>query len=111
MKRPLLLAAVLALTAVGLSAPPAAASGDSARKDVTAHLFQWPWRDVAHQCRTTLGPAGYAAVQVTPPQEHVELPVQGYPWWQAYQPVSYKLDSRYGNPAVRQHGHACHRAG
>ncbi|MEV0135130.1 carbohydrate-binding module family 20 domain-containing protein [Dactylosporangium sp. NPDC050688] len=112
MKRPLLLAAVLALTAVGLSALPAEASGDSARKDVTAHLFQWPWRDVAHECRTVLGPAGYAAVQVTPPQEHVELPAQGYPWWQAYQPVSYKLDSRYGN--TREFAgmvETCHRAG
>ncbi|MDG6109792.1 alpha amylase C-terminal domain-containing protein [Dactylosporangium aurantiacum] len=110
MKRPLLLTAVLALTAVGLSAPPAAASG--ATRDVTAHLFQWQWRDVAHECRTTLGPAGYAAVQVTPPQEHVELPDQGYPWWQAYQPVSYKLDSRYGN--TREFAgmvEACHRAG
>ncbi|MET7418670.1 carbohydrate-binding module family 20 domain-containing protein [Dactylosporangium sp. NPDC005555] len=110
MKRPLMLAAVLALTAVGLSAPHAAASSN--RGDVTAHLFQWPWRDVAHECRGTLGPAGYAAVQVTPPQEHVELPAQGYPWWQAYQPVSYKLDSRYGSP--REFAgmvETCHRAG
>jgi alpha-amylase len=105
-----MLAAVLALTAVGLNAPPAAASSN--RSDVTAHLFQWPWRDVAHECRTTLGPAGYGAVQVTPPQEHVVLPEREFPWWQAYQPVSYQLDSRYGTP--REFAgmvETCHRAG
>lgn len=80
--------------------------------DVTAHLFQWPWTSVATECRDVLGPAGYGAVQVSPPQEHVELPMQGYPWWQAYQPVSYRLDSRYGTRAqfaamVR----TCHQAG
>ena len=35
--------------------------------------------------------------QVSPPMEHVVLPGDNYPWWQRYQPVSYKLYSRSGN--------------
>lgn len=30
--------------------------------------------------------------------EHVILPNDNYPWWQRYQPVSYKLYSRSGTP-------------
>lgn len=37
--------------------------------------------------------AGYKAVQVSPPQEHI----QGSAWWTRYQPVSYDLISRSGN--------------
>jgi len=103
-------AAIPATANAGTSYPSAPAA--PASKDVTAHLFQWPWPSVARECTTVLGPAGYGAVQVSPPQEHVELPAQGYPWWQAYQPVSYKLESRYGTPgqfaAMVQ---ACHKAG
>ena len=46
-----------------------------------------------------LGPAGFAAVQVSPPQEHsVEAPQ--YPWSQRYQPVSYTVaSSRSGTGA------------
>ncbi len=83
-----------------------------AAHDVTAHLFMWPWADVARECRRVLGPAGYGAVQVSPPQEHVVLPAAGYPWWQAYQPVSYTLSSRLGTP--RQFAdmvESCHEAG
>ncbi len=53
------------------------------------------WQDVAAECENFLGPHGYAAVQVSPPQEHV----QGPEWWTRYQPVSYKLESRGGNRA------------
>ena len=112
MKRPLILAAAVCLAAVGIGVPSVATAGDEPRSDVTAHLFQWPWRDVAKECATVLGPAGYGAVQVTPPQEHVELPGLGYPWWQAYQPVSYRLDSRYGT--TREFATmvaSCHEAG
>ncbi|MFC7762730.1 carbohydrate-binding module family 20 domain-containing protein [Catellatospora bangladeshensis] len=59
------------------------------------HLFQWRWSSVAQECETTLGPNGWGGVQVSPPQEHVVLPsAEGatYPWWQDYQPVSYRLD-------------------
>ncbi len=56
------------------------------------HLFEWNWPSVALECEQFLGPAGYAAVQVSPPQEHAEGPQ----WWTRYQPVSYQLVSRGG---------------
>lgn len=68
----------------------AAPTGD---KDVIVHLFQWRWKSVADECESTLGPNGFGAVQVSPPQEHVVLAGEGYPWWQDYQPVSYTLDN------------------
>jgi alpha-amylase len=106
------LAAQAGTTPTAPTAVPAAGAASPSTKDVTAHLFQWPWPSVARECTDVLGPAGYGAVQVSPPQEHVELPDQGYPWWQAYQPVSYRLDSRYGD--VWQFAAmvaTCHRAG
>ena len=60
-------------------------------------MFQWPWDSLATECTNSLGPAGFGAVQVSPPQEHVVLKDKGYPWYQDYQPVSYGLDSRRGN--------------
>jgi alpha-amylase len=59
------------------------------------HLFEWNWQDVAKECETFLGPNGYAAVQVSPPNEHI----QGSQWWTRYQPVSYRLESRGGTRA------------
>ncbi|MPY26227.1 alpha-amylase [Shewanella sp. YLB-07] len=56
------------------------------------HLFEWSWQDVAQECEDYLGPKGYRAVQVSPPNEHI----QGSPWWTRYQPVSYQLESRSG---------------
>ena len=71
------------------------ASGHMAAGDVFVHLFEWKWADVASECETVLGPAGFRAVQVSPPQEHAV--VAGAPWWQRYQPVSYAIDrSRSG---------------
>src|SRR5690348_1989461 len=103
-----LLAAALAaaLTATGLTAAalsdpatPASASADASpgARDVIVHLFEWPWASVASECTNVLGPKGFGAVQVSPPQEHVVLPGQAYPWWQDYQPVSYRLNSRRGD--------------
>ncbi|WP_404829984.1 alpha-amylase [Shewanella glacialimarina] len=57
------------------------------------HLFEWNWQDIAQECEQFLGPNGYAAVQVSPPNEHI----QGSQWWTRYQPVSYVLQSRGGN--------------
>lgn len=62
------------------------------------HLFEWRWEDVARECENTLGPGGFAAVQVSPPQEHAELPT--HPWYERYQPVSYRLVSRSGDRAA-----------
>jgi alpha-amylase len=59
-----------------------------------------------------LGPKGFGAVQVSPPQEHVVLPGSGYPWWQDYQPVSYQLTTRRGDRAAfAAMVQACHAAG
>ncbi len=57
--------------------------------DVAVRLFQWSWPDVAAECESELGPAGYRAALVSPPQEHTV--VNGRPWWEHYQAVSYDL--------------------
>ncbi|TMQ07884.1 MAG: ATPase [Deltaproteobacteria bacterium] len=66
-------------------------------------LFEWKWTDVARECETYLGPKGFAAVQISPPNEHSWITSGDgapYPWWMRYQPVSYSLDSsRSGNRA------------
>jgi len=72
------------------------ASSESA---VMVHLFEWTWDDIAQECEAVLGPQGYQAVQISPPQEHVLVPDRGFPWWQRYQPVSYQLISRSGDRA------------
>jgi alpha-amylase len=66
--------------------------------DVFVHLFEWKWPDIAAECETVLGPAGFTAVQVSPPQEHSIVP--SHDWSQRYQPVSYSLArSRSGTEA------------
>src|SRR5690606_35328404 len=60
---------------------------------VFVHLFEWPWTDIATECESFLGPTGYSAVQVSPPNEHWARTTNP-PWWQRYQPVSYQLESR-----------------
>ena len=67
----------------------------AAQRTTFVHLFEWNWQDVAQECEQYLGPKGYAAVQVSPPNEHI----QGNQWWTRYQPVSYKIESRGGTRA------------
>lgn len=86
-------------------------SGHAAAGDVFVHLFEWRWPDVAAECESVLGPAGYAAVQVSPPQEHS---VQAsHTWSERYQPVSYSIDrSRSGTRAeFIDMVNRCHAAG
>lgn len=64
----------------------------NAQPTTFVHLFEWDWQDIATECETFLGPKGYAAVQVSPPNEHIDVPQ----WWARYQPVSYVLQSRGG---------------
>lgn len=74
------------------------ASGHAAAGDVFVHLFEWKWADIAAECESVLGPRGFRAVQVSPPQEHAVI--NGAPWWQRYQPVSYRIErSRSGTRA------------
>jgi alpha-amylase len=66
-------------------------------------LFEWKWTDIARECESYLGPKGFAAVQISPPNEHAWITSGDgapYPWWMRYQPVSYRLDrSRSGTRA------------
>jgi alpha-amylase len=66
-------------------------------RTVFVQMFEWPWNDIARECEIFLGPAGFSAVQVSPPSEHVVW--DGSPWWERYQPVSYNLFSRSGTEA------------
>jgi len=66
------------------------ASGHAAAGDVFVFLFEWSWLDVGAECERVLGPAGYKAVYVSPPQEHMVAP--GGPWSNRYAPVSYSID-------------------
>jgi len=70
-------------------------------RTVFVQLFEWKWTDVAQECEQWLGPHGFAAVQISPPQEHAEIDSGGnhFPWWERYQPVSYTLASRSGTRA------------
>ncbi|MBQ0923152.1 alpha-amylase [Saccharopolyspora endophytica] len=94
----------LAATVVGTALVPAAFGQERAPAPATApvagpiiQMFQWPWDSVASECTNFLGPKGFGAVQVSPPQEHIVLPEAGHPWYQDYQPVSYQLETRRGN--------------
>ncbi|MGW1611763.1 alpha-amylase [Streptomyces sp. NPDC002285] len=102
-------ATVLAATSAALMAPatPASASPPGS-KDVTAVMFEWNFASVAKECTSTLGPAGYGYVQVSPPAEHI----QGSQWWTSYQPVSYKIAGRLGDRTAFQNMvNTCHAAG
>ena len=91
---------VLVLAILFLLALPACKQSPDTREDpeprtAFVQLFEWTWPDIARECETFLGPMGYTAVQVSPPQEHVT----GEQWWTRYQPVSYQLESRGGSRA------------
>ena len=64
-------------------------SGHMAAGDVFVHLFDWRWTDIANECEQVLGPAGFKAVQVSPPQEHSITPT--FDWSERYQPVRYSI--------------------
>ncbi|WP_033325528.1 alpha-amylase [Streptomyces yerevanensis] len=101
--------ALVAATSALLAAPASTASASPpGTKDVTAVLFEWNFDSVAKECTSTLGPAGYGYVQVSPPAEHI----QGAQWWTSYQPVSYAIAGRLGNTAdFTDMVTACHNAG
>ncbi|CAH1391971.1 unnamed protein product [Nezara viridula] len=66
--------------------------------DTIANMFEWSHDDVAKECVSFLAPHGYKGVQVSPVNE---VPVlNGRPWWERYQPFSYKLVSRSGDEAA-----------
>jgi alpha-amylase len=105
-----LAAGALALAGV-IALPPSPAQADTTAKgDVIANLWEWNWDSIASECTNVLGPAGYGAVQVAPPEE--SLKQTDYYWWDVYQPYSYSLNSRFGTEAeFASMIRACHTAG
>ncbi|XP_073449103.1 pancreatic alpha-amylase-like isoform X2 [Aquarana catesbeiana] len=61
------------------------------------HLFEWRWEDIAVECERYLGPNGFGGIQISPPSENVIIKNPNRPWWERYQPVSYKICTRSGN--------------
>jgi alpha-amylase len=114
---PLRMVVVLAMLGVSPVTPAphpvrAADASSAADPDVIVQMFDWRWTDIAAECTNVLGPDGYGAVQISPPQEAIVLAADGYPWWQAYQPVAYDLNSRFGTEAqLASMITTCHAAG
>ncbi|XP_014211520.1 alpha-amylase B-like [Copidosoma floridanum] len=61
------------------------------------HLFEWKFKDIAEECERFLGPMGFAAVQVSPISECLLIEEPPRPWYERYQPISYKIASRSGS--------------
>uniref|UniRef100_A0A2K6U862 Alpha-amylase n=1 Tax=Saimiri boliviensis boliviensis TaxID=39432 RepID=A0A2K6U862_SAIBB len=61
------------------------------------HLFEWRWVDIALECERYLAPNGFGGVQISPPNENLVVHNPSRPWWERYQPISYKLCTRSGN--------------
>ncbi|XP_076462136.1 alpha-amylase-like [Babylonia areolata] len=76
------------------------------------HLFEWRWDDIADECERFLGPYGYCGVQISPPSENAVVTNPRRPWWERYQPVSYKLVTRSGDEnALRDMITRCNKVG
>src|SRR6266516_2123905 len=79
-------AAVLPATGGAAAAPGTAGPGAAGRAatvgapadpDVIVTMFDWPWTAIAAECTNVLGPDGYGAVQISPPEEAVVLHAAG----------------------------------
>ncbi|XP_060088279.1 pancreatic alpha-amylase-like isoform X2 [Heteronotia binoei] len=87
----LLLLAVLGLCWISYKSDP------QTRRTSIVHLFEWRWTDVALECERYLAPNGFAGIQISPPNENLVITMPWRPWWERYQPISYKICSRSGN--------------
>ncbi|KAK3593462.1 hypothetical protein CHS0354_020228 [Potamilus streckersoni] len=83
----------LNVVGAGIYSNPHCADG----RHTIVHLFEWRWTDVAQECERFLGPYGYCGVQISPPTENRVMTIPNRPWFERYQPVSYKLETRSGN--------------
>ncbi|XP_055383610.1 alpha-amylase-related protein-like [Condylostylus longicornis] len=73
-------------------------------------MFQWPFDYIARECEEYLGPQGFGGVQVSPIFENSIL--DGRPWYELYQPISYKIKTRLGDEAqFRNMIKRCNKAG
>lgn len=74
------------------------------------HLFEWKFNDIANECERYLGPNGFGGVQVSPVSENIILDHR--PWYERYQPISYKIATRSGNEdEFKAMVERCNRAG
>jgi alpha-amylase len=89
----LALGGLLTATAADVATAPTAQAAPPGSRSTGVNLFQWTWNSIARECTDVLGPAGYAWVQTSPPNEHAQVAGQ---WWTSYQPVSYKIESKLG---------------
>ena len=81
-------------------------------RSVVTHLMEWKYSDIAKECEEFLSPYGYGAVQVSPVAECAVVNNPYRPWYERYQPVSYKLVSRSGNEdQFRDMVHRCNKVG
>ncbi|KAJ8731520.1 hypothetical protein PYW07_004684 [Mythimna separata] len=72
-----------------------------ADRSVIVQMFEWKWADIAAECENFLGPMKYGAVQTSPATENVIVRVgEERPWYERYQPISYKLTTRSGDEAA-----------
>jgi alpha-amylase len=102
------MAAVMAAGCLVAFAPWQSQATPPGEKSVTATLFQRPYTSVGQECPTTLGPAGYGYVEVSPASEQIT----GDQWWTSYQPVSYKVAGRLGSAEdFKRMAGECHDAG
>lgn len=79
-------------------------------RSVIVHLFEWKFSDIAAECEQFLAPNGFAGVQVSPVSENVII--ENRPWWERYQPISYRVITRSGNELEFAHMvERCNRVG
>ena len=77
MLKVILLIALIEIYNVTSYKDPSVVSGRS----VMINLFEWKWTDIAKECERFLKPKGYAAVQVSPPNEHALIDHPFRPWY------------------------------
>lgn len=97
------------VASLALALAPLATTAALNPRDTSVQMFEWSWNDIATECTQWLGPQGYGAVQISPP--NASKVANG--WWGVYQPVNYvNLTSRMGTPAQLQTMiNTCHAAG
>jgi alpha-amylase len=85
----------IGLTIVGCNASPNSDPHFVDDRQVVTHLMEWKYSEIAKECEIFLGPYGFGGVQLSPVHECANIDRR--PWWERYQPVSYKIDGRSGN--------------
>ncbi|XP_072949077.1 alpha-amylase 4N-like isoform X2 [Epargyreus clarus] len=68
-------------------------------RSTIVHLFEWKWKDIADECERFLAPNGFGGVQISPSSENVIIHLNNgkRTWYERYQVMSYKLQTRSGN--------------